>query len=146
MAPSARDKKRGVSETLDPKRRVQKNVNNSGRAQPLAATLTRSVVVASPPAQLPVPSMDLDDETETESEPENDDFLPLGSTISHKRTAEMLTTDENQDNSCTQKKDLSTQNSGLLNFVGPYLEEIETQCLGAGSGFLALITDGVSRA
>ncbi|POS85332.1 hypothetical protein EPUL_004486, partial [Erysiphe pulchra] len=118
MAPPARDKKRGVSETLDPKRRVQKNVNNSGRAQQLAATLTRSVakstvvaeriavvqdtqVVASPPAQLPVPSMDLDDEMETE---------------------------------------------GLLDLVGPYLEEMETQFPGAGSGFLALITDGVSRA
>ncbi|POS87409.1 hypothetical protein EPUL_001148, partial [Erysiphe pulchra] len=163
---------RGVPETLDPERRVQKNVNNSGRAQPLAATLIRSVakstavteriaavqdtqVVASPPAQLPVPSMDLDDEmeTETESEPENDDFPSLGSTISLKKTADMLTTDENQDNCCTQKEDVSTQNSilmikarGLLNLVGPYQEEVETQCLGAGSGFLALIPDGVSRA
>ncbi|KHJ30024.1 hypothetical protein EV44_g4105 [Erysiphe necator] len=170
MAPSARDKRRGVAETLDPKRRVQKNVNNSGRAQPLAATLTRSVakstavaetiaavqdtqVVASPPAQLPVPTMDLYDETETESEPKNDDFPPLDSTISHKRTADMLTTDEKQDNICTQKEDMSTQNSmlmikarGLLNLVGPYLEEMETQCPGAGSGFLALITDWVSRA
>ncbi|POS83267.1 hypothetical protein EPUL_005854 [Erysiphe pulchra] len=155
MAPPARDKKRGVSETLDPKRRVQKNVNNSGRAQPLAATLTRSVaksnVVASPPAQLPVPSKDLDDETETETE--NDDFPSLGSTISDKRTAEMLTTDENQDNNCTQNEVVSTQNSilmikarGLLNLVRPYLEEIETQCPGAGSGFLALITDKVSCA
>ncbi|POS87981.1 hypothetical protein EPUL_000234 [Erysiphe pulchra] len=122
MAPPARDKKRGVSETLDLKKRY--------------------TIVASPPAQLPVPSMDLDDETETESEPENDDFPPLGSTISHKRTAEMLTTDENQDNSFTQKEDAR----GLLNLVGPYLEEMGTQCPGAGSGFLALITNGVSRA
>ncbi|KHJ34596.1 hypothetical protein EV44_g3274 [Erysiphe necator] len=35
---------------------------------------------------------------------------------------------------------------GLLNIVGPYLEEIETEFPGAGIEFLALITDGVSRA
>lgn len=46
MAPPTRDKKRGVPETLDPKSRIQKSVNNVGRAQPLAATLTRSVINA----------------------------------------------------------------------------------------------------
>ncbi|POS81789.1 hypothetical protein EPUL_006663 [Erysiphe pulchra] len=35
---------------------------------------------------------------------------------------------------------------GLLNLVGPYLEEMEIDCLGAGAGFLALISEGVSRA
>ncbi|KHJ34463.1 hypothetical protein EV44_g3832 [Erysiphe necator] len=73
--------------------------------------------------------MDLDDETETEYEPENDDFPPLGSTISHKRNANMFTTDENQENNCTQKEDVSTQDlmlmikaRDLLNLMGPYLE------------------------
>ena len=43
MALPALEKKRGVSETLDLKSRVQKSVNNTGRAQPLAAALIRSV-------------------------------------------------------------------------------------------------------
>lgn len=35
---------------------------------------------------------------------------------------------------------------GLPNTVGPYLQEMETQFSGDGSGFLALIIDRVSRA
>lgn len=33
-----------------------------------------------------------------------------------------------------------------MNLVGPYLEEKEDVCLGVGADFLALISDGVSRA
>lgn len=43
MTPPAREKRRGVPDTLDPKSRVKISVNNTGRAQPLAAALTRSV-------------------------------------------------------------------------------------------------------
>lgn len=35
---------------------------------------------------------------------------------------------------------------GLIIILVTYFEEIETVYLGAGTGFLALITDGVSRA
>ncbi|CAD6500718.1 BgTH12-06425 [Blumeria graminis f. sp. triticale] len=35
---------------------------------------------------------------------------------------------------------------GLLNLVGPYLEDIEKECPGAGANFLAPISEGVSRA
>lgn len=35
---------------------------------------------------------------------------------------------------------------GLLNLVGPYLEKMKTDCPGAGAGFLALISEGVTRA
>ncbi|CAD6503245.1 BgTH12-02912 [Blumeria graminis f. sp. triticale] len=34
---------------------------------------------------------------------------------------------------------------GLLNIVGPYLEDMEDICPGAGADFLALISDRVSR-
>ncbi|KHJ31788.1 hypothetical protein EV44_g3828 [Erysiphe necator] len=102
MAPPARDKKRGISETLDPKRRVQKSTNNAGRAQPRATTLTRSVeksivvvekiaavqesqAVASPSTQPSVPTMDIDAEWDSEQEPENDDFPPLDQKTSQKK-------------------------------------------------------------
>ncbi|KHJ32239.1 hypothetical protein EV44_g4238 [Erysiphe necator] len=39
-----------------------------------------------------------------------------------------------------------TKARGLLNLVGPYLEEMELECPGLGTGFLALMSDGVSRA
>lgn len=35
---------------------------------------------------------------------------------------------------------------GPLNFVGPSFEGVEIEYLGTSKGFLALITDGVSRA
>ncbi|POS84122.1 hypothetical protein EPUL_003234, partial [Erysiphe pulchra] len=44
-------------------------------------------------------------------------------------------------------KSISLPNSrGLLNVVGPYLEEMEKSCLEAGDEFLALISEGISRA
>ncbi|POS82051.1 hypothetical protein EPUL_006721, partial [Erysiphe pulchra] len=42
MAPMTRERKSGVSETLDPKGRVHKPVNNAGRVHPLSEVLTRS--------------------------------------------------------------------------------------------------------
>ena len=169
MAPPARDKKRGVSETLDPKSRIQRSVINAGRAQPLAATLARSVemknavveqiaaardaqVVALPSEQAPALATNIDDEHDQEIE--LDEFPPLGSTNLLKRTAEPLSqSDDTQNDICTQREDLPTHNSklmmkarGLLNVVGLYLEEMESECPGAWSSFLALISDGVSRA
>ncbi|KHJ34524.1 hypothetical protein EV44_g4152 [Erysiphe necator] len=142
MALPARDKKRGVSETLDPKRRIQKSTNNAGRAQPRAATLTRSVgktnvavekiaatqvtqAVASPLTQNLDPPMEIDDEPdESEKEPEIDDFPPLSSNTTLKRNADIFSSsDQTQD-----------------------IKEMELECPGAGSDFLALISDGVSRA
>lgn len=137
MAPPARDKKRGVSETLDPKSRIQKSVINAGRAQPLAATLARSVemknavveqiaaardaqVVALPSEQAPALATNIDDEHNQEIE--LDEFPPLGSTNPHKRTA-------------THNSKLMMKARGLLNLVGPYLEEMESECPGAGSSF-----------
>ncbi|POS86770.1 hypothetical protein EPUL_002708 [Erysiphe pulchra] len=39
-----------------------------------------------------------------------------------------------------------TRSRGLLNLVGPYLKEMEESCSEAGVEFLALISEGVSRA
>ncbi|POS82009.1 hypothetical protein EPUL_005720, partial [Erysiphe pulchra] len=41
---------------------------------------------------------------------------------------------------------LMSKSRGLLNLVGPYLEEMEKSCPEAGAEFLALISEGVSRA
>lgn len=43
MAPPTRDKKHGVSASLDPKSRIQKPANKAERAKPFAETLKRSV-------------------------------------------------------------------------------------------------------
>ncbi|KHJ33951.1 hypothetical protein EV44_g4078 [Erysiphe necator] len=134
MALPTRDKRRGVSETLDAKRRVQKSINNAGRAQPRAATLTR-LAVASPLKQTLDPLMDIDDEPdESEKEPEIDEFLPLTSKPPLKRNADIFSSSD------------QTQDISLVNLVGPYLEEMELESPGAGSDFLALISDRVSRA
>ncbi|RKF56380.1 hypothetical protein GcM3_195046, partial [Golovinomyces cichoracearum] len=44
------------------------------------------------------------------------------------------------------KSTLTAKARGLINFVGPYLEEMEISCPGAGVYFLAFISEGVSRA
>ncbi|POS87581.1 hypothetical protein EPUL_001801 [Erysiphe pulchra] len=101
---------RDVSESLDPSRRVQKDVNNSGQAQPLAATVIHSIakftvavekiaavqdtqVVASLPVKRLVPTMDLGEEREMDSEPEIDDSPSLEFSNFRKRTAGVLHTD-----------------------------------------------------
>ncbi|POS82573.1 hypothetical protein EPUL_004057 [Erysiphe pulchra] len=93
MAPPARDKKRGVSKTLDPKRRVQKSAINAGRAQPRATTVARSVEkanvmvekitsvqeslsVVAPSTQPSAPTMDIDTKWDSEQEPESDVSSP----------------------------------------------------------------------
>ena len=177
MAPSTRDKKSGVSETLDSKSRVQKSVNNAGRVHPLAAVLTRSAAktnavvekiaavqdthaVATQLEQSSTLAMNIDAESESESEselelePKADGFPLLPSAPLLKRTYEsssLLDSIYNKANN--QAEDPPQQNSnlmkkarGLLNLVGPYLEEMEIDCPGAGAGFLALISEGVSRA
>ncbi|RKF78911.1 putative effector protein, partial [Golovinomyces cichoracearum] len=102
-APPTRDKKRGVSTTLDPKNRIQKPANNAGRAQPLAETLNRSVekvitaaeedavsqdtqAVASSFEQPSGLTMEIDAESEDESTIE--DFPPLPKIPSLKRSSE----------------------------------------------------------
>ncbi|KHJ30961.1 hypothetical protein EV44_g3608 [Erysiphe necator] len=177
MAPPAREKRRGVPETLDPKSRVQKSVNNTERAQLLAAALTRSIAkanavaeklatvqgeqVVTPQSENPSPpkmnidtASELDLESEIESESEIDEFPPLPSDPSLKRTLEALSPTQGSDytkdnlkvNHRSQNSTLMTKARGLLNLVGPYLEEMETDCPGAGAGFLALISEGVFRA
>ncbi|KHJ31285.1 hypothetical protein EV44_g3683 [Erysiphe necator] len=97
---------------------------------------------------------ELDLESEIESESEIDEFPPLPSNPSLKRTSEALsptqgsdyTKDTFKDNHRSQNSTLMTKARGLLNLVGPFLEEMETDCPGAGAGFLALISEGVSRA
>ncbi|POS87986.1 hypothetical protein EPUL_000225 [Erysiphe pulchra] len=77
MAPPARDKKCGVSDTLDPKRRIQKSANNTGGAQSRATTLTRSVEKANVVVEkIATPTMDIDTEWDSERELESDNFPP----------------------------------------------------------------------
>ncbi|KHJ33478.1 hypothetical protein EV44_g4315 [Erysiphe necator] len=179
MAPSTRDKKSGVSETLDSKSRVQKSVNNAGRVHSIAAVLTRSAAktnavvekiaavqdthaVATQLEQSSTLAMNIDAESEPESESESeleleskaDGFPLLPSTPLLKRTYESSSLlDSIYSKANNQAEDLPQQNSnlmkkarGLLNLVGPYLEEMEIDCPGAGAGFLALISEGVSCA
>ncbi|POS83283.1 hypothetical protein EPUL_005991, partial [Erysiphe pulchra] len=97
---------------------------------------------------------ELDPESEVESESEIDKFPPLPSNPTLKRTSEILSPTQGSDyKKDTLKDDQHSQNStlmmkarGLLNLVGPFLEEMETDRPGAGAGFLALISEGVSRA
>ncbi|POS88083.1 hypothetical protein EPUL_000298 [Erysiphe pulchra] len=102
IALPAHEKKRRVSESLDTKSPVQKSVNNAGRAQPLAAPLTRFVAKANavteelaavqgeqvvrPQSENPPPptmnidsTLELDPEFEIESESEIDEYPPLSS-------------------------------------------------------------------
>ncbi|POS83584.1 hypothetical protein EPUL_003556, partial [Erysiphe pulchra] len=109
IAPPTREKKRGVSQTLDPKSRVQKSVTNARRAQPLADALTRSASKANAVAEKfaavqgvqfvapqsdnsSTPAMNIDSvsESDSDSEPETDEFPPLLCTPSLKRTSESL--------------------------------------------------------
>ncbi|POS86558.1 hypothetical protein EPUL_002249, partial [Erysiphe pulchra] len=113
MAPLVSKKKRCVSEILDPKNRVQKSVNNAGRAQSLAAALTRSVAKANvvaeklaavqgeqvvrPQSENPHPptlnintTSKLDPESEIQSDSEIDEFSPLPSNPTFKRISETL--------------------------------------------------------
>lgn len=168
MAPPTRDKKRGVPKTLDPKSRVQKSMNNTERTQPLAEALNRSVekiitvakqtaavqdtqVVASSEQTIGL-TMDRYDESDHESVIE--DFPPLPSIPSLKRPFEsQATVEDTREANTPHKYDSPEQNSklmtkarGLLNLVGPYLEDMEIECPGSGTDFLALISDGVSRA
>lgn len=97
---------------------------------------------------------ELDLEPEIESESEIDKFPPLPSNTSLKRTSEALSPTQGSDNTKDTLIDnhrslistLMTKAKALLNLVGPYLEEMETDCPGAGAGFLAPISEGVSRA
>ncbi|KAF5183262.1 reverse transcriptase [Thalictrum thalictroides] len=117
------------------------------------ATIQDSQVLASSSEQPQAPPMDIVDETESQ-EPEIVDFPQLASVNLLKRNADTISlADETQDTICLDKVDLTTHNStlmrkarGLLDIVGPYLEEMELDCPGAGSQFLALISEGVSRA
>ncbi|POS88175.1 hypothetical protein EPUL_000180 [Erysiphe pulchra] len=138
MAPPACDKKRDFSETLDPKSHVQKSANNAGRAQPRAITLTRSVekanVVVSKIATV-------------------QESLAVASLSTQPSVSTMDIDTECQDTTCSQKEDVPAQNvklmikpGDLLNLVGPCLKEMEIECSSAGTGFLALTNEGVSRA
>lgn len=86
--------------------------------------------------------MGLDDETEMESEPEIDDFPLLTFISPQKRTIEMLGTEDSQNTYLIQKEDVPTQNSTLMKCqrsTKPHgtIEEMESLCPGAESGFLA---------
>ncbi|POS82677.1 hypothetical protein EPUL_004065 [Erysiphe pulchra] len=78
MAPPVREKKRGVSETLDIKSRVQKSVTNAGRAQPFAAALTLSAAKANAVAEklAAVQAMNIDSVSESESDSESETDEP----------------------------------------------------------------------
>ncbi|KHJ35394.1 hypothetical protein EV44_g5523 [Erysiphe necator] len=154
---SASEKKRRVSETLDPQSRVQKSVTNGGRVQLLAAALTpvQGLQFVAPQSDnFSLPTINIDSVSESDFESEINEFFTLPSPSSLKRTFELLGLLQV---SChiedTLKEDQPSQNSmlmmkarGLLNLVGPYLEEMEIDCPGAGAGFLAIISEGVSRA
>lgn len=77
---------------------------------------------------------------------------PLDSKTSKNRTADTLDSYIwSKDNTCSQNEDVPAHNAmlmmkakGLLNLVIPYLEEMEREFTGAGTGILAMITDEVS--
>ncbi|POS81766.1 hypothetical protein EPUL_006523, partial [Erysiphe pulchra] len=167
MAPTTREKKSGILETLDPKSRVQKPVNNAGRDHPLAAVLTRSAaktnavvreiaavqdthVVATQLEQSPTLEMNID----AKSESETDDLPVLPSAPLLKRSFESSSLSDSIHNKTVNqteeppsiKFESYEEGPSLLKLVGPYLEEMEIDCPGAGAGFLALISEGVSRA
>ncbi|KHJ32934.1 hypothetical protein EV44_g3999 [Erysiphe necator] len=156
MVSSTRDKKSGVSGTLDPKSRVQTAVNNAGRKKIVAVQDTHAV--ATQLEQSSTLAMNIDAESESESglepEPRADDFPLLPSAPLLKRTSEsssLLDSIYNKANNRAedppqQNSNLMKKARGLLNLVGPYLEEMEIDCPGAGAGLLALISEGVSRA
>ncbi|POS84779.1 hypothetical protein EPUL_005112 [Erysiphe pulchra] len=137
-------------------------VNNAGRVHPLAAVLTRPAakinavvrkitamqdthVVATQLEQSPTLEMNID----AESESETDDFPIIPSASLLKRTFESSSLSNSIHNkTVNQNEDPPLQNSnlmkkarGLLNLIGPYLEEMEIDCPEAGAGFLALISE-----
>ncbi|POS81797.1 hypothetical protein EPUL_006771, partial [Erysiphe pulchra] len=173
MGTPARDKKRGITETLDARNRIQKPANSTGRVQSASVKNTRSIsklnatidhFVDNSRAQAVAPSPKPSDitncitsDTQMETTPiteENqsteeilslqpeiptEDFPPLPSTQSS--TQSFTLPDQNTEST---KSILMSKSRGLLNLVGPYLEEIERSCPEAGVEFLALISEGVS--
>ncbi|KHJ33435.1 hypothetical protein EV44_g4304 [Erysiphe necator] len=131
MAPLTRDKKRDVPKTLDPKSRVQKSTNKTERTQPLAEVLNRSVEKSSTVAKQTAAAQDTQVVTPFESQ----------ATVEDTREANTPHKYDTPD----QNSKLMTMARGLLNLVGPYLEEIDLECPESGTGFLALISDVVSR-
>ncbi|POS84773.1 hypothetical protein EPUL_002712 [Erysiphe pulchra] len=144
--------------------------------KPLVAALTRSVAkvntvvkklaavrgeqALAPQSENPSPPTmnidtvsELNPELESDSGSDIDEFPPLPSDYTLKRTSKTLSPTQGGDTQDFLKDDQRSQNStlmlkarGLLNLVRPYLEEMETNCPGAGAEFLALISEGVSRA
>lgn len=179
MAPPARDKKRGASETVDSSNRIHKHVNNTGRGQSSTAILTRSAsninaAISSiaahqgPQAVLPHPNIadaDMVVDSPSSSIERHEEFPQPSSHHPNEKlfwegTAtdqfepprpDLVSDDEDEDEDMEsvenkQKSNLMSMARGLLNLVGPYLEEMEDICPSAGADFLALISDGVSRA
>ncbi|POS84524.1 hypothetical protein EPUL_002048 [Erysiphe pulchra] len=79
---------------------------------------------------------------------------PLPRIPSFKRSSEsQVTVVDNDEFNSSEEKDSDVQSSKLmtkarvlLNIVRPYLKEMEIECQGTGTGFLALISDGEFRA
>ncbi|POS82543.1 hypothetical protein EPUL_004607, partial [Erysiphe pulchra] len=90
-------------------------------------------VVATQLEQSPTLEMNID--AESESEFEIDDFTSLPSAPLFQKDYLPL-----------QNSNLMKKARGLLNLLGPYLEEMEIVCPLAGAGFLVLISESVSRA
>ncbi|KHJ34863.1 hypothetical protein EV44_g4357 [Erysiphe necator] len=82
-------------------------------------------------------SMETSSDIEEQIETIVEDFPPLPSAHSFTPAGH---------NADTSKSILMAKARGLLNLVGPYPEEMESSCPGAGVDFLALISEGVSRA
>ncbi|RKF56384.1 hypothetical protein GcM3_195015, partial [Golovinomyces cichoracearum] len=159
--------------TLGTKNRILKPVNNTGRAHASSAIKTRSTlkisatidhIVNSPNAHVVTPSpnpVEHLNPSETDAHMEmtslNEDNLSIEQISNTGKQTETVVQDFPPlpsahssapvgHNADTQKSTLIAKARGLMNLVGLCLEEMEISCLSAGVDFLALISEGVSRA
>ncbi|POS81972.1 hypothetical protein EPUL_006326, partial [Erysiphe pulchra] len=139
MVPPARDKKHGVSETVDTTNRIHKPASNSGRGQSQ---------VAMPQADSSSESSDNNMDVEKNSVNDCDTLCEAmeEKKVPKKRGLELDTDRVPEEPTRCQKHNLMSKARGLLNLVGPYLEEMEKEFSGSGADILALISEGVSRA
>ncbi|POS81632.1 hypothetical protein EPUL_005590, partial [Erysiphe pulchra] len=134
--------------TVDTTNRIHKPASNSGRGQLSAASKIRSnsqlkAVIrnfaVSIGSQVAMPQAD--------SSPESTDnnMDDKKNSVNDCDTLCEATEEKKKEPTRCQKHKLMSKARGLLNLVGPYLEEMEKEFLGSEADFLALISEKVSR-
>ncbi|CAD6502426.1 BgTH12-05019 [Blumeria graminis f. sp. triticale] len=148
MAPPARGRKRELSDGIATRSNLKLNAAISGFA--VSRGLPALVPQNAPPNTHQVLSPGDKDTIEEDQLIDNtfpESTIPTQQIDGDKEETSVTPMDtENSEPAWSYRTSLMSKARGLLNLVGPYLEDMEKECPGAGADFLALISEGVSRA